>query len=195
MRVAVLVALSSCADGPDPARCYDVCGAGTRCEAGKCIAAVAEPEPVVEEEPSKRGRKGKRRAADESEAASPRAYVPVDDGRIPRHDPTETRTLDPNAGSERLDDAIVRAHLGKLEPALDRCLADAVAAGVTVPPGRVQFDFAVAASGKVTGVTARAPAGIQTTGVVSCLRKVVFDHRFPAFDGPTMDVEYSFAID
>jgi len=202
MRAAVAFAfvtgLAGCADGPDPARCYDVCGPGTRCEQGRCVAVEAAPEPAVEEVASKRGRKGKRRAGAGEDGEAPAeqggSYVPVDDARIPRHDATATRTLDPNAGSERLDDAIVRSHLRKLEPAFDRCIADAAAAGVTVPSGRVEFDFGVQATGKVSGVTARAPAGIQSTGVVSCLRKVVFDHRFPAFDGPMMDVEYAFEI-
>jgi hypothetical protein len=164
-----------------------------------CVVAEDEVEPVVADAPEegkRRRGKGRRRSdADEptDDAAAPATYQPVDDSRIPRHDPNATRVLDAD-GSERPDDATIRAHLRKLEPAFDRCIADAVAGGVRFANGRVEFDLGIAATGRVSGVTAKAPPAIQSTGVVSCLRKVIFDHRFPTWDGPPMDVEYGFDI-
>ncbi|HET6585492.1 MAG TPA: hypothetical protein VFG69_18665 [Nannocystaceae bacterium] len=188
-----------CADTTSSSNCHGVCGRGTQCVQGMCVAVEDEVEPVAADEPEagkRRRGKGRRRPDGEepTDDAVQASYQPVDDSRIPRHDPNATRTLDPDAGSERPDDATIRAHLRKLEPAFDRCIADAVAGGVTFPSGRVEFDLGIAASGRVSGVTAKAPSAIQATGVVSCLRKVIYDHRFPGWDGPPMDVEYAFEI-
>lgn len=200
---AGLSAAIACDRGPDASTCFDVCGEGTRCEAGKCVVAAVAAEPAPPEPEAKRGgRRGRRRprtggegSGDDGDASdAPASYVPVDDRRIPKYDATATTVLDPAAGSERLDDGIVRAHLRKLEPALDRCIADAATAGVNVGSGRVDFVFGLSASGKVTGVTAKAPAAIRDAGIVPCLRQVVFEHRFPSYDGPPMGVDYSFEV-
>lgn len=189
-----------CGDPEAAARCFDVCGAGTRCVSGRC-EVVAEPEPEAAPEPTtkvgKRGRKRGRGDASPDEDTAPAAagtYTPVSDRHIPRYDATATQVLDPDAGSERLDDAAVRRELKSLEPALDRCIADAVAGGVEIGSGRVDFVFGLTATGKVSGVTAKASSAIQHSGVVGCLRKVVFDHRFPKYDGPAMGVDYTFEI-
>jgi hypothetical protein len=199
MSLVAIVLAVACSDGPSPSECYGVCGEGTRCEAGRCIVA-AEPAAAVEPTPDegKRGRKGKRRArageadvAGDSDAAA--SYQPVSDRHIPAYDAKATTVLG-DAGSERLDDGVVRKELRKLEPGFDRCIADAVAGGVTVGNGRVDFVFGLTASGKVDGVNAKAPAAIRDAGIVPCLRKVIFDHRFPRYDGPPMGVDYSFEV-
>lgn len=197
VRLAAILLAVSCNGGPSTADCYGVCGEGTRCEAGRCLAATptaAPVEPTPEE--GKRGRKGKRRARagegdGESDAAA--TYQPVSDRHIPAYDAKATTVLG-DAGSERLDDSIVRKELRELEPGFDRCIADAVAGGVTVGNGRVDFVFGLTASGKVDGVNAKAPAAIRDAGIVPCLRKVIFDHRFPRYDGPPMGVDYSFEV-
>jgi hypothetical protein len=192
--LAIVGVVLGCADGPRAADCYGVCGDGTRCDAGKCVAIVEAPTPVEPEpEEGKRGRKGKRRAKGDADDATAGAYEPVSDRHIPAYDAKATTVLG-DAGSERLDDATVRRELRGLEPAFDRCIADAVTAGVSVGSGRVDFVFGLTASGKVDGVTAKAPAAIRESGVVSCLRKVIHDHRFPRYDGPPMGVDYSFEI-
>lgn len=189
--------LFACGEGVDAATCFGVCGEGTRCEAGRCVvsAAPVEPTPVVAPA-TKAGKRGRRRGpggpADDREDTGA-AYEPVADGHIPRYDAKATTVLG-DAGSERLDDATVRAELRQLEPAFNRCIADAVAGGVTVGNGRVEFVLGLTAKGKVSGVTAKAPPTIRDSGVVGCLRKVVFDHRFPAYDGPPMGVDYSFEV-
>lgn len=181
---AWLLALAACADGPPAAECFGVCGQGTRCEAGRCVAIAVEPEPVD----PKRARKGRRRGRDGSDAS----WSPISDRDVPRYDPQADVEL--GDGSERPDDAAVKAELRALEPAFDRCIADAVAAGVTVGSGRVEFELGLTPTGKIAGVNAKAPAAIRDSGIVPCLRKVIFDHRFPKYDGPPMPVDYSFEI-
>jgi len=198
-RVALSSCLLGCGPGADAAACYGVCGEGTRCESGRCIAIAAAPEeakPGVPE--AKAGKRGRKRGAASGDAVDARAdgatYQPVADGHIPRYDATATTVLDPDAGSERLGDHTVRAELRGLEPAFDRCIADAVAGGVTIAAGRVDFVFGLSAKGKVTGVTAKAPAALRDTGILGCLRKVIYDHRFPTYDGPPMGVDYTFDV-
>jgi hypothetical protein len=191
---AVLLGLA-CNGGPGATECYGVCGEGTRCEAGRCIATTSSVASVVPEpDEAKRGRKGKRRArADDGDGDAAVSYQPVSDRHIPAYDAKATTVLG-DAGSERLDDGTVRKELRELEPAFDRCIADAVAGGVDVGNGKVDFVFGLTAAGKVDGVNAKAPAAIRDSGIVPCLRKVIFDHRFPRYDGPPMGVDYSFEV-
>lgn len=194
--VAIALVTACGADGPGEDECFGVCGPGTRCAAGTCVVAevAATPETTPPED-AKRSRRGRRRRADDAPdgaAIDGAAYQPVDDRKIPRYDPDATVVLDPAAGSERLDDTRVRASLRALEPAFDRCIADAVAAGIDVGSGEVRFELGVAPSGKVTGVNARAPAALRDAGVDGCLRKAIYEHRFPGYDGPPMGVDYSF---
>lgn len=193
LALAALFALVACADRPDAADCYGVCGAGTRCEAERCVAIAEAPEPAAPEpDDGARKRKGKRGARSGGADESAGAYEPVSDKHIPAYDATKTTVL--GEGGERLDDATVRKELRELEPAFDRCIADATAAGVTIPSGRVDFVFGLTPTGKIDGVNAKAAAPIRDTGIVSCLRKVIFDHRFPRYEGPPMGVDYSFEI-
>jgi hypothetical protein len=193
LALAFALDLFACGDGPRAAECFGVCGAGTRCEAERCVAIAEPPEPPpLEPDDDARGRKGKRRAKTGASDAGAGTYEPVSDRHIPAYDPTKTTAL--GDGSERLDDTTVRKELRELEPAFDRCIADATAAGLTIASGRVDFVFGLTPTGKVDGVNAKAPAAIRDSGIVSCLRKVIFDHRFPRYDGPPMGVDYSFEI-
>ncbi len=192
----------ACCEGPDAARCFDICGDGTRCEAGRCVVALAAPAPAVAPAPeAKSGKRGRRRAgvaAADGQAESGDAvvaYQPVADRHIPKYNASATTVLDPDAGSERLGDGVVRGELRQLEPAFNACIADAVAGGVDVGRGQVAFVFGLTAKGKVSGVTATAPAKLRDSGVLGCLRQVVFSHRFPTYDGPPMGVDYSFEVE
>ncbi len=189
-----LLLLAACGDAPGAAECFGICGDGTHCVAGRCVAIAAAPEPVaVEPDDPKRGRKGKRRArGGEGEGDAVAAWSPISDRDVPRYDPKAQTAL--GEGSERPDDATVRAELRRLEPAFDRCIADAAAAGVTIGTGRVEFELGLTPTGKVAGVNAKAPPAIRESGVVPCLRKVIYDHRFPKYDGPPIPVDYSFEI-
>jgi hypothetical protein len=190
-RWAWLLAMAACNEGPGTAECFGVCGEGTRCDAGRCVA-IAPREPIIDEpDDAKRARKGKRRGR-ASEAEADATWSPISDREIPRYDPKAD--VEVGDGSERPDDGAVKSQLRALEPDFDRCIADAIAAGVTVGNGRVEFEFGLTPSGRVAGVNAKAPAAIKDSGVVPCLRKVIYDHRFPKYDGPPIPVDYSFEI-
>ena len=198
LSLALFFVLGGCSDDEAAENCHGVCGKGTRCEEGMCVVAErqqADRAALAQERGERRargrGREGKR--GDAAIAPARGRGRGVDGRAIPQYDPTATRELDPAAGSERLDDAVVRSHFQRLEPAFDRCIAGAIADGAAVPSGSVKFKLGIAASGEVIGVSARAPADLDAA-VVPCLRKAVFDHRFPKFDGPTMDVDYAFEI-
>jgi hypothetical protein len=60
--------------------------------------------------------------------------------------------------------------------------------------GEIEFVFSVDGSGKVTGVTVKAPATLDVWGIVPCLRNAVFRTEFPVRDGPIMGVDYSFDV-
>ena len=92
--------LAACGDPPDAATGFGVCGGGTRCEAGRCIAIADTPAPdVPEPDDDKRARRGKRRVrAGEPEAEGASTYQPVSDRHIPAYDPNATTVL--GEGSE-----------------------------------------------------------------------------------------------
>ena len=64
---------------------------------------------------------------------------------------------------------------------------------------RRRFHFKISArvggDGKVLSVSASAPAAIRESGAIPCIRKAVYDHRFPSRDGPAMAVDLRFDVD
>ena len=199
--LAVLVLLAGCNDTPGAGGCYGVCGEGTVCRSGICVvaseeAASPEVEAEVPAKSAKRRRGGKRGADADAEAeADGDAFTPVDDSRVPEYDANKTQVIDMKAGTERLDDEVVRAHLRRLEPAFNRCIETAAQhSDEDIGGGEVDFAFGIAPSGKVDGVSVKAPSQLRVFGIVPCLRRALADHRFPAFDGPTMGVDYSFRV-
>jgi hypothetical protein len=192
--VAVAVLFAACDDSPGAAACHGVCGEGTVCKDGKCVVAEAAPAPApaVGDDAKTAGkrRKGAKRSGD---AAPASGFTPVDDSHVAEFDGTKTQAL--GDGTERLDDSVVRAQLRKLEPAFNRCIETAAAQSDTeIRGGEVDFVFGIAPSGKVDGVTVKAPAHLRVFGIVPCMRSVLAGHRFPAFDGPAMGVDYSFQV-
>jgi hypothetical protein len=188
------IALVACDDAPGSAGCYGVCGEGTQCSNGKCIVAQAQApaEPVLEpdDKPSKRRRRGKPKPGEPQSA-----FTPEDDSRIPEYDPNKVQVIDMKSGSARLDDSVVRSHLGKLEPQFNACIETAAEhSEEELRGGEVDFVFTIAGTGKVQSVTVKAPPQLRVFGIVPCLRNALSRHRFPAFDGPTMGVDYSFEV-
>ncbi len=190
------------------APCGGLCGEGTECVADRCQPiAVAEPEP--RKAPGTRGRKGKRTRTTDTAGAggddaagpvdeaaapdeAPPPFHPVDDSKIPQFKQLDEQTLDLKAGSERLSESELDRHFAQVTPAIQRCVTTA-SAYEEIGSGSLRFKLRVLPSGKVEGVTLTAPASLRVWGIPPCARKAVYEHRFPAFDGPAMVV--SFGVD
>ncbi len=183
----------------EPTACDDRCGTGTRCEDGLC---VVEAQEVAEEPTRKRKRRRKRKkrrgggandiGADsdaDAQAQAPR----VDDSHIPAFS-NGAQALDLNGGSERLTDSQVGSEVRKLTPRFQRCIANA-SVGDAVLRGKVKIKARIGGNGKVSQVSASAPSVIRESGAIPCIRKAVYDHRFPSYDGPSMGVDLSFEVD
>ncbi|MBL9100406.1 MAG: hypothetical protein JNL82_05585 [Myxococcales bacterium] len=216
LRVLAGVALASIAWGaawlllprtPAPADdCGGVCGPGTACAAGQCLPAAApEPEPAAPPQKGKKGKKGRRSGAaagDPADPADPEAppdqppppFVPVDDSKIPAFSDSEPQVLDLKAGSERLEQRTLDQHFARVTPEIQGCVTTASRYG-EVGSGSLAFKLRILPSGKVEGVNVAAPTSLRVWGIPPCARKAVYQHRFPAFDGPAMAVSFSVDID
>ncbi|HFE46032.1 MAG TPA: hypothetical protein ENJ18_11170 [Nannocystis exedens] len=183
-------------EATEPAACDDRCGEGTQCEDGLC---VIETQEAVEEPTRKRKRRRKRRKrrggnSDEGEAESNDPQAPrVDDSHIPAFS-NDAQALDLNGGSERLTDNQVSNEVRKLTPRFQRCIVNA-SVGDAVLRGKVKIKARISGKGKVSQVSASAPSVIRESGAIPCIRKAVYDHRFPSYDGPSMGVDLSFEVD
>ncbi|NVB41354.1 hypothetical protein G6O69_26185 [Pseudenhygromyxa sp. WMMC2535] len=187
---------------PEP--CAGACGTGTICEGERCVVEVVEaPEleaPVDEAAgKKKRGRRGKRgrgKSSGSADAGEGLAGPPIDnDAGIPRFDANADQTISMSDGSGRLSDAQIDRELAKLDSSFQRCVLDANARVAELGKGQVRFKFGVDGKGKVTGVNVNAPSNLSEAGIVPCVRKAVYGHKFPAFDGPVMKVSSSFSVD
>jgi hypothetical protein len=195
------------ADAPSADPCAGRCGEGTVCEAERCELAQPDPEPTADTRRSKR--RGKRKAgggaadpsdqgpADPSDQGPAQDAAPpiIDDRSIPAYSEAASKTLDMNAGSERLSAEVLDAQLRRLTPRFQGCVRDAIARGAALGSGTITIKATIAGSGRVEGVSASAPASLGAPGVIPCVRKAVHDHRFPAFDGPSMNATFRFEVD
>ena len=198
---SVLLALPLAGLGCKPAgECGGFCGPGTHCESGRCVPDLPdEPEAVVpadddgkKKKKRRRGRKGKHGADDEGGGDGLGEPLAVDDSRVPNYNPNRTETI--GEGTERLPDREVRSHLRRLESKFNRCIEQASLSTNDEIKGTVDFTIGIEPSGKVWGVTAKAPAIMKKHGVVACLRVAIHKYRFPKWDGPSMGVDYSFDV-
>jgi hypothetical protein len=167
-----------------------------------CEAAEAEPAVEATEEPAgktkRKGRKGRRGTdpgADEAEAGE-LANGPAwdDDSHVPRFDADADQVIGMSDGSGRLSDAQIDRELAELDDEFQTCVREANERVAELGTGKVSYSFGVAGSGKVTGVNASAPANLRDAGLIPCVRKAVYAHRFPTFDGPTMKASSSFSV-
>ncbi|MBA3545894.1 MAG: hypothetical protein H0T76_05370, partial [Nannocystis sp.] len=121
-------------------------------------------------------------------------FVAVDDRKIPEFSAGEPQTLDMKAGSERLSEQVLDQQFARVNPAIERCVTTASRYG-EIGSGGLKFKLRIMASGKVESVSVTAPASLRVWGIVPCARKAVFEHRFPAFDGPAIAVNFGVDID
>lgn len=186
--------------------CAGRCGDGTACVSGRCEVAAA-PAPEPETAPAKRkGKRGRRsgggaaaggaggeEAPAEGEPPPP-PFVPVDDSRIPEFSNAEPQALDLKAGNERLSEPVLDRHFAQVTPTIQGCVVTASRYG-EVGAGSLRFKLRVLPSGKVESVSVTAPASLRVWGIPACARKAVFEHRFPAFDGAAMGVNFSVDVE
>jgi len=176
--------------------CNGLCGEGTVCEEGMCVVAQAE---APEEPEGRKKRRGKRRRKAGGGAGTGTGdlppFEPMSDGHIPQFDPKRVEKIGMEDGTERLSDRQVQRTMSRREAAFNECIAAAAMYSETeLGSGEIDFTFSVEGSGKVTGVTVKAPANLDVWGIVPCLRNAVFRTRFPVRDGPIMGVDYSFEV-
>jgi len=188
----------ACDGGPGPEVCYGICGPGTACVEQRCLPAPAEAEPTPAPEPNAKGRKGRkgRKRPPNAEGTPLEPFRPVSDAHVPRYDANEVQTIGPGSGSERLPDHTIREHLGRLETPFNRCIATAAEySPQELAAGTVEFEFGIRPTGRISGVNVKAPSHLRVFGIVPCLRKALYDHRFPSYDGPTTGVTYQFRVE
>ncbi|MCB9717779.1 MAG: hypothetical protein H6712_28280 [Myxococcales bacterium] len=195
-----LVMLAALATGPgllacdrSTEDCGGHCGAGTVCEADKCVVAPgpepeAEPEP---EEPSDKKRRRRRRKDGGDPATG--GGLPDRDANVPRY--RADRLEEIGEGSERISDRRIRQELAEIEPAFNRCLARASEVSDATLSGTVSFQIGIEPTGKVWGVNATLPSSWGVPGLKACFRNAVYEHRFPSWDGPATGVDYHFTVD
>lgn len=195
--------VTACTSTP-PVPCGGPCGEGLECREDRCVeveVAAAEPEPEPGDKKRRRARKHTRTARKGATDTAPEevssSEVPPmpDDSRVPRFDPNADQTVAMDVGGERLGDATFRAEMKELRGAFDRCIADAFARDPSLATGTVEFEIAIAASGKVTGVNATGPARLKDAGGIACLRVAIHKHRFPSWDGPPASTRYELSYD
>jgi len=119
----------------------------------------------------------------------------VDDSRVPRYNPKRLQQIGMADGTERLSDFAVKNHMKRLEPKFNKCIERAALSTDETIRGTVAFTIGVEPTGKVWGVSVKAPAVLKETGVVACVRVAVHKSRFPQWDGPAMGVDYEFGVD
>lgn len=194
--VGMLLGLAACEPEHNAVACYGVCGDGTECVSGKCVVAQAEsaPEPEPEDKGKKKRRRRRKKGGSHGDAVSSDGFKPVDDSNVPGYDPKATKTMDLGVGTERLGDRVVNQHLGRLEPKFNKCIETSAMHYDGDIKGELDFVLSIKSSGKVGGVTVKGSKSLRDSGVVPCVRKVVYGHRFPSFDGATMGVDYSFKV-
>lgn len=158
-----------------------------------------DEEPVAEVEDDTKGKRNKRRGrrrrgqrGDGDDGGEAAAGLNVDDSHVPKYDPNRTETI--GEGTERLSDRKVRQHLSRLEPKFNRCIEQAAMATDDALTGVVYFNIGIEPTGKVWGVTVKAPDALKRHKVAACMRVAVYKAKFPSWDGPSMGVDYSFEV-
>lgn len=175
--------------------CGGACGEGTVCEEGLCVVARAEAKQEPEGKKKRRGGKRRKGASDPEGTGDLPPFEPMSDSHIPKFDAKRVEKIGMEDGTERLSDRQVQQTMARREGAFNECIATAAMySDKELGSGEIDFTFSVEASGKVTGVTVKAPTNLDVWGIVPCLRNAVFKTKFPVRDGPIMGVDYSFDV-
>jgi hypothetical protein len=171
------------------------------------VCVVDGPEQKIEatEEDEKGGKKrrkrrrGRKGGGDDGEFVDGEElppFQPVDDSGIPKFKRAVDQKLSLKGSGGRLSDGTVNQHLKKLERKFQTCIETAATYSADyVGGGAITYEFRIEPSGKVSSVSAKAPAKLSVFGVIPCVRKAIYTHRFPSFEGLSMAVDSSFRVD
>lgn len=99
-----------------------------------------------------------------------------------------------NEASGPLGGSVLLSEVRKLNEQLQACVRDASEHVDELGSGMVDYSFAIAGSGKVTSVDVSTPEHLKAAGLEACVRKVVYAHQFPRFDGPEMTISAKFSL-
>lgn len=177
--------------------CEGLCGHGTKCVKDTCVIDWAQgvcikPEDATCPEPE---------APEWSEcplaAKILPPFRPVNTKKIPNFNPKRTRAQSFSGGSERVDDYELKQYIEhQLMDELESCLMLAACYhGGPLGEGEVDFTFRMLPSGKVAEVSASATGEYSKYGVAGCVRKIIYEHEFPKYDGEPKGVDYTLMLD
>jgi hypothetical protein len=189
----------------DKGPCLGRCGEGTHCEQKNCIpdnlapAEAETPERPARKRRRRRGRTKRTEASDPGNSSSQDSgtkFVPIDDAHIPSLGQAGTRSIDLDAGSERLSDRVIRRELFSLDAEFQQCIETAARhSEAELASGQISYDLEISSSGKVRAVDISVPKRLRVFSLPACVRTAIYQHRFPEFDGPTMRAEGNFRVE
>ncbi len=179
-----------------------VCGAGTHCQEGRCLAAAPAPPPVVPPKRRVRRAQGSQtaqnvQAQSPDEPPAPPAIVlkPGDLKSVSAGDRltgTEVVDLSKDSTSEHelTQDEIDGVFHGSQNEVLG-CLDQA--RGEAQVRGRLTVSFRIQRSGAMSGVRVEAPSYLMQHGLLGCIKPIVSRMRFPASRSAQV-VSYPFSL-
>lgn len=190
-----------CKKEPPPAppaapSCRDACGEGMRFAETKCVidwnAGVCVPPEKLEELTN--------RYEDWTQCPVDPGTMPpfrrIDVRKIPKHDPSKTRTQSFSGGTEQLDEHAIEQHFKQFEELVYDCLTVAACyAGGHPGTGDLTFSLGVEPDGTINGINVKASKNLRKWGVDRCAKKALYEYGFATYDGETENIEYEMQIE
>lgn len=182
--------------------CGGLCGRGTRCDGSVCVVDYSQdicssdqPAPRQQEVPIKPPIESWGECTVER-SSLPKKHVPVNDKDIPQYDPNRARKLDWNEGEEQLSGPVLDSAMRDVEYKINECLAIAACYNNgSLKGGRMEMQISLSGkTGRVDSVSVSAPSDLQIFGIVPCVRRAIYEHEFPTYNGPPMNIKYSIEI-
>jgi hypothetical protein len=167
--------------------CFGRCAETTRCMNARCVASVVPP-PTTVDKTGRRRRTRTHLGNDGISAAEPEKKLQPGDER-------STTTGDALGRPERLDlskgddKELSQADIDRIwagvEPALSRCVSDAVG-DWPLESGKIEVGYRIEQDGGVRKVRVTAPQLLMRNGLYGCMRPKITALRFPASSGASV---------
>jgi hypothetical protein len=176
--------------------CFDRCGEGTSCRAGRCVLTMAAPAPGPPPIPAADRRRKRGRATGGEAASEPLATI-APELQLQAGDETpatqgdalgRTESIDLTSGEEAAHELGVEEVERVFAPAraaVSGCISRAVG-DYPLSAATVEVGFRVERGGRVERVRVTAPALLQKQGLYRCVRPLVAALRFPASGGASV---------